>query len=105
MMGTCLSHRAQVQGKPARRDGCRCEGRILETGNSELKMFVCTRVSSLSNVVKSVSCVIFFTTVSLSKRKAVAIAAWYSGLVRGDRCCGDCRYVQKINGKPKRGRE
>ena len=45
MTVSCRSHRAQVQGKPERLNGCRTEGCILESGNTELNMDMCTHVS------------------------------------------------------------
>ena len=50
----CLSHRAQVQSKPADLNGCRTKECILDHGNAELNMHMCTCVSSLSRVVNLV---------------------------------------------------
>lgn len=41
----CLSHRAQFQSQPARRNNCRTEECILETGNTELNVHMRTHVS------------------------------------------------------------
>lgn len=105
MTVTCLRYRAQVQRKPVRLNDHR-SGRHVRHWKCRTKhAHVHTCVSFLSRVTKSVYWVIIITPIGLLKRKPVATPAWSSGLGPGDKCCGGCRYVPKINGKQIRDRE